>query len=327
MWKRDIIFGPAEGFGRLYSDYMISFIPTQTCVKEARVYQWRGACWLFLASSVVVMALFWNTTHTMVNMWAHSRTYAHGFLVLPSTLYIVWCSRERLLGLSPVPNSWGPVLLAVLACSWLGGVLTQILLIQQVAVVAMIPALVLTVFGRAVLQVLRFPLGFLAFALPVGTSFEPMLQSVTAQFIVTGLKIAGIPLSREGYFITIPSGTWEVAPDCGGLRYLLPGLALGYLYTGVIHQKVKYRIGFLLSCAVLLILANGIRAYGIILGDHLGIAEGTDHRVFSYAVYGVTMLLLAWLGLKWSDSGIQHRIVNVQQADPRSTCGDVLRQC
>jgi len=46
-------------------------------------------------------------------------------------------------------------------------------------------------------------------------------------------------------------------------------------------------------CSGALILANGIRAYSIILGNHLGVAEGTDHRFFSYAVYAATYLSLA----------------------------------
>lgn len=292
----------------------------------AGAQRWIRACVLFFVSWVIMMALFWHTIQTMVDVWAYSRTYAHGFLVLPATLYLVWCYRDRLLGISPVPNSWGLVLGAILACGWCLGGITQTLLVQQIAVISMLPALILGIFGSKVLRTLQFPLVFLAFALPVGTAIEPWLQKITAMFIMLGLDMVGIPHHREGYLITIPSGTWEVAPDCGGLRYILPGLALGYVYTAVMHQTLKQRVSFLLVCVLLLAVANGARAYGIILGDHLGIAEGTDHRVFSYAVYGFTMLFLTWLGFKWSDGGIQHGIANVQQTDPRSTCGEVLRQ-
>jgi exosortase len=208
------------------------------------------------------------------------------------------------------------LLCAVLTCGWLVGETTKTVLVQQVVVVAMIPALVWTVFGRAVLEVLRFPLGFLAFALPIGTSIEPWLQGVTTRFIILGLELVGIPFHRDGYFITIPSGTWEVAPDCGGLRYLLPGLALGYVYTAVIHHTLKQRVTFLVLCAGLLIVANGVRAYGIILSDYLGIAEGTDHRVFSYSVYGITVLFLGWLGFRWSDDGMRLRMAKMSEPGP-----------
>jgi hypothetical protein len=49
-------------------------------------------------------------------------------------------------------------------------------------------------------------------------------------------------------------------------------------------------------------VANGVRAYGVILGDHFGIADGTDHRVFSYTIYGLTIPLLFWLGLRWAEN-------------------------
>jgi hypothetical protein len=59
---------------------------------------------------------------------------------------------------------------------------------------------------------------------------------------------------------------------------------------------------FLVVCAAMLMLANGVRAYGVIVGDHFGVAEGTDHRLFSYTIYGLTIPLLYWLGSKWAES-------------------------
>ena len=103
-----------------------------------------------------------------------------------------------------------------------------------------------------------------------------------------------------GLYLT--SGTWKVDLDCGGLRYLLPGLALGYAFVTLIYRQPARRLVFLAVCAVLLMVANGIRAYGVIVGDHFGIAEGTDHRVFSYTIYGLTMPLLLWVGLRWQEN-------------------------
>jgi exosortase A len=267
----------------------------------SRQDHWERAISTFMVACVGVIALFWQTAHTMVDVWAHSRTYAHGMLVLPATIYLVWCHRDGLLGLVPQSNRAGFALCAVLAGGWYLGRMTQMPVIQESAVLAMLPALVLTIFGKTVFHLLRFPLGFLVFALPVGTAIEPWLQDVTTGFIVVGLELAGIPLQRDGYVITIASGSWEVARECAGLRYLLPGLALGYVYTAVVHRTLMQRLTFLMVCSGALIVANGMRAYGIILGDHFGIAEGTDHRVFSYTIYAITMTYLGWLGLKWCD--------------------------
>lgn len=260
---------------------------------------------IIVFSSMVVLGLFWQTVQTMVNIWSHSRTFAHGFFILPACLYLIWCYRDRLVGVVTRPSGKGFLVLVAAGGGWLLGHLTNMLLVQQAAVVAMLPGLVWATLGTMVLRAILFPLGFLVFALPIGTSIEPWLQDFTAAFIVAGLQLSGIPVNWEGNFVTIPSRTWEVARDCGGLRYVLPGLALGYLYTAVIYRRSLRRLAFLFLCVALLTIANGLRAYGIILGDHLGIAEGTDHRVFSYVIYGMTMLTLFWLGLKWKEPGHQ----------------------
>lgn len=263
--------------------------------------EWRMAVLIIVFSCMVVLGLFWQTVQTMVNMWSRSRTFAHGFLILPACLYLIWCYRDRLVAVVPRPSAKGFLVLVVVGGGWLFGHWTNMLLVQQAALVAMLPGLVWATLGTSVLRALLFPLGFLVFALPIGTSVEPWLQSLTTAFVVFCLQLIGIPFSWEGYFITLSSGTWQIAPDCAGLRYVLPGLALGYLYVAVLYRGWVHRLYFLFLCVTLLILANGVRAYGIILGDHLGFAEGTDHRIFSYTIYGITMFSLFWFGLKWKE--------------------------
>ncbi|HEX2054886.1 MAG TPA: exosortase A [Nitrospiraceae bacterium] len=249
-------------------------------------------------SCLAAAALFAPTVGTLVAAWSESRTYAHGFLVIPGTLYLVWCYRDRIA--LPAPRPWGWIAAAVPSGMWLTGRIQHNVTLEQVSVLATIPCLVYCVWGEAVFRQLLLPLGFLVFALPVGASLEPWLQEITTDFLAFSLQAADIPFHREGYFITLPSGQWEVAVDCGGLRYLLPGMALGYLYAAVVYRRPLPRILFLSLCAVLLTLANGLRAYAILVADYLGFADGTDHRVFSYLVYGVTIIVLAWVGHRWS---------------------------
>lgn len=265
--------------------------------------EWRLASLITILAGLATIVVYWPTFSTLVDAWAGSRTFAHGFLILPAAAYLVWCYRDRLTQLAPRTCPRSLPLLAILGGGWLVGHVTHTLLVQQVAMIAMIPGLVWVTLGTAVCRTILFPLGFLVFMLPVGTALEPWLQGVTAGFIVMGLELVDIPVHREGYFLAISSGAWEVAPDCAGLRYVLPGLALGYMVSAVIYRHWMRRLGFLLLCGVLLILANGLRAYGIILFDHLRIANGADHRIFSYTVYGITIPLLFWLGHKWKESG------------------------
>ena len=266
--------------------------------------EWQVTGLLALVVCLCVIGLFWPTIRSTIEIWESSRTFSHGFLVLPATGYLIWCYREKLTPLVPTPSAGGVVALIGAESGWVAGYLMNLEWLQQAAVIALLPGLVWILLGTQIVQVLLWPLGFLVFMLPVGTSIEPWLQDLTAWLILVGLKITGIPYLYKDYLITVPSGTWEVAADCGGLRYLLPGLALGYAFATLIYRQPARRLTFLIVCAVVLMLANSVRAYGVIVGDYLGIAEGTDHRVFSYTIYGLTMPLLFWLGLKWKQSEI-----------------------
>lgn len=267
-------------------------------------------------ASLCVVGLFWETVRSMIDVWASSRTFEHGFLVLPATGYLVWCYRYMWMQLVPAPSAWGVAAVILLGSGWFVGYVTDVTWLQQAAVIAMLPGLVWAILGKEIVKTLSWPLGFLVFMLPVGTSIEPWLQDFTAWFIQVGLKLTNIPYLYENHRIVISSGTWEVAPDCGGLRYLLPGLALGYAFATQIYQQRGRRLAFLALCAVVLMVANGIRAYGVIVGDHFGIAEGTDHRVFSYTIYGLTIPLLFWLGFRWAENmtvtSFQHRTIDVR---------------
>jgi exosortase len=194
------------------------------------------------------------------------------------------------------------VALLVSGSGWLAGHVAGVIWLQQAAVIASFIGLIWTIFGREIARTLSWPLGFLFFMLPVGTSLEPWLQDLTAWFIRAGLDLSGVAYGYEGYHISVGSAVWEVAPDCGGLRYLLPGLSLAYAFAGLTYRDMTRRIMFLVVCAGALLVANGIRAYGIIVANHIGIAEGADHRLFSYAIYGVTMPLLFWAALQWKQS-------------------------
>lgn len=254
---------------------------------------------ILCAATFCVAALFWSTIQSMVDIWGSSRTFEHGFVVLPVVGYLVWSSRRNLIFLSPVPSAWGVTALFSTGSAWAVGQLVDVLWLQQAAVVASLPGLVWAIFGTEVVRTLSWPLGFLIFLLPVGTSLESWLQDITAWLILRGLDLSGISYVYREHYITVGQAVWEVAPDCGGLRYLLPGLSLAYAFAVLFYRHPGRRVLFLAFCGIALMIANGIRAYGVITGNHLGIAVGTDHRVFSYTIYGLTMPFLFWLGLKW----------------------------
>ena len=161
---------------------------------------WRLMGLIVCITTLCVVGLFWETVRSMVDVWASSRTFAHGFLVLPATGYLVWCYRYMWMQLVPAPSAWGVAALILLGSGWFVGYVTDVMWLQQAAVVAMLPGLVWAILGKEIVKTLSWPLGFLVFMLPVGTSIEPWLQDFTAWFIQVGLQLTNIPyLYEENY--------------------------------------------------------------------------------------------------------------------------------
>jgi EpsI family protein len=177
-------------------------------------------------------------------------------------------------------------------------------IVQQYAMVAMIPAAVIAVAGRRVARALAFPLAFLLLGVPIGEALIPPLMDWTADFTVAALKLSGIPVYREGLFFTIPSGNWSVVEGCSGLRYLIASITVGTLYAYLSYRKTWKRLLFVALSVLVPIIANGLRAYMIVMIAHLSdmkLALGIDHLIYGWVFFGLVMLLLFWAGSYWRD--------------------------
>ena len=265
---------------------------------------WRLALPLVVLAIVAIVAIYWQTASSIVAIWARSETFAHGYLIVPISLWLVWMKRREVACLAPVPDYLGLVLLVGLGLAWLVAAAGQAQIVQQYAMVAMIPAVVIAVTGRDVARALAFPLAFLLLGVPIGETLIAPLMDWTADFTVVALKVSGIPVFREGTFFSIPSGNWSVVEGCSGLRYLIASITVGALYSYLSYRKAWKRVLFVVLSIVVPIVANGLRAYMIVMIAHLSdmkLALGIDHLIYGWLFFGLVMLLLFWVGSLWRD--------------------------
>ncbi len=263
----------------------------------------RPLYWLAVALLVWLVAYF-PTLHAMVTVWLNSATYAHGLLIVPMSLFLLWQKRNQL-NWQQIQPSWLPLFpLLMLSVIWFIANVSGINVIQQLAVVLMIPLLVWACLGTTITRQIVFPLGYLLFAVPMGSGIVPYLQEITAWFCVWGLKLVGIPVFWEGLYITIPSGEFLVAEACSGIRYLIASMALGTFYAYISYTSLKKRLAVFALSIIIPVIANGIRAFGIILiayYSNMEYATGADHLLYGWVFFGIVMMLLFWLGSKFAD--------------------------
>ena len=265
---------------------------------------WRLYGLLILASLVWLFTWYGETTLSTLAIWQRSDTYAHGFLIFPISAYLIWTRRHELLTLQPQPSVFGLMTLIGLGFAWMLADSAEVLVASQYALVAMVPTLVWAILGYRVVLALLFPLLFLLFAVPVGEFLLPPLMNFTADFTVAALRITGIPVFREGNFFTVPSGSWSVVEACSGLRYLIASLTLGCLFAYLTYRSVWRRMAFIAFSIVVPIIANGLRAYMIVMIGHLSnnkLATGVDHVIYGWVFFGFVMMLLFWIGSRWRE--------------------------
>ena len=287
-------------------------------------YRWRTT---LIASMLVfagLLVLFRSTAAGMVHTWYNFETYTHGFLILPISLWLVWHKRAYLAGLTPQPSP--AFLLPVLGglFVWALARLSGVMVVEQLAFVAIVIGALTAVIGWQVARFLAFPLLFLFFAVPMGEDLVPPMMEFTATFTVEALKLSGIPVYRDGLWFSLPSGNWSVVEACSGVRYLIASVTLGVMYAYVTYHTLWKRLLFIAMSAVVPILANGMRAYIIVMIGHLSdmeYATGVDHLIYGWVFFGIVMFILFWMGSFWQEEPVPPEIVPPPRAMSREAVG------
>lgn len=249
---------------------------------------------------VALGALFHAEAAAAVQVWIESTAYGHCFLVLPMALYLAWDRRASLVGVPLRPMPLAALLAVPAAAVWFAAERLGIMEGRQLVAMGVVEVLFLAVLGWRLCWALAAPLLYLFFLVPFGAFLTVPLQRFTADFIEVGLTVLGIPHIVTDYLIEIPQGLFYVAEACAGLRFLIAAVAFGVFYAFLNYRSPGRRVAFIAASIVVPIVANGIRALGIVvLGSYLGSAEAAaaDHLIYGWVFFSVVLLLLVLAGM------------------------------
>lgn len=249
-----------------------------------------------------LFALYFNTAASIVALWNSSETFAHGYVILPISLWLIWRRRANFLVYPPRPYWPALLALAMAGAAWLLARMGEVQVVMQYAFAAMLPLAALAIFGVALARSLAFPLLFVLFAVPFGEVFIDPLINFTADFTVWCLRLIGMPVLRNGTHFEIPSGSWSVVEACSGVRYLISSVTLGCLYGYLTYRTWGRRMLFIGLSIVVPVIANGLRAFMIVMIGHysgMTLAVGVDHLIYGWLFFGLVMLVMFWIGGYW----------------------------
>ena len=262
---------------------------------------WRAAGSAIVTSYLVLGLLFAGTLWSLGELWSESDSYGHGIFVVPISLYALWLLRPQLMASAPRP--WPLAVFGVVGCS-LGWALARAVGIEvgeQLAVVGMLFCLTVTVLGPRVTWLVGFPLVYLLLAIPVWDLLVPVLQEHTATVSAEALRAFGVPVYLEGFYITIPSGSFEIAEVCAGLRYFMAMASIGAFYAFLNQLTLAAGLGFFFLSLGWAILFNWVRVTGIIAVGHATEMQHSlvhDHYTYGWILFAVALLPLLYAG-RW----------------------------
>lgn len=265
---------------------------------------WQRHLGVLALLAATIVAVFWRDAADMAGIWWHSSTFTHCLLMVPM---IGWLVSQRVALLrSLTPAFWWPALvwMAGGGLVWLVGEAAGVGLFRQLGLVLMLQGAVGAALGEKLVRGLLFPLGYALLLVPFGEELVPLLQTFTANISVLLLHLSGIAAEMQGVFITTNAGFFEVAEECSGVNFLIAMLAYSVFAAHLCFKSWTRRIVFVVAALATTIVANALRAYGtIVAADIWGIeaAGGIDHIFYGWIFFGLVILLVMLVALRWFD--------------------------
>ena len=268
---------------------------------------------------VAVALAYWPSSVAFNWLWTNPThdAFSHGYLVLLSALWLSWRKRSKLGALSLRASASAGVLMLALSALWLWAWRAAIQDIHLLLVPAILLTAIAAVLGWRAAKVLRFPIGFLYFAMPLWSDLHAPLQFLSSKATGALLWLTGIPGYMWGNYIELPFGALHIEEGCSGLHYLIVGLALGALYGELFDDPRRRRLLWLAIMGAIALLTNWIRIFVV-----AAVAYESDMRsplVHHHYVFGWCLFVLAFVGFLWLAGRLQKAWAAGEATAPSAT--------
>lgn len=286
---------------------------------------WRPHLYALGFAAAAILLLFYRDAQAIAAIWWNSATFNHCLLILPILGWLIAQRKEQLAQLAPA--AWWPGLLLVAAGAfgWMLGEAGAVASARHLGLLFMLQGAVIAILGKDVAKGLAFPLFFALFLVPFGEELIPAMQTLTAQIASFLLSLTGVPAHLEGIFITTPTGYFQVAEACAGVKFLIAMAALGALVANVCYRSWKRRLAFVAVSLAVPILANGIRAWLTIYVAHktgsVDLAAGFDHVVYGWFFFAIVIAIIMFLGWRFFDRGVNDPWFDPKTLQPEAPRG------
>jgi exosortase len=218
------------------------------------------------------LAIFWRQIADTFQLAWHVDEYTHILLIIPVSLALIYLQRGKLRRNATYAPAAGVVLgvfsiaIGIAAKAHIYNFSEGVsLALALFSLVTFWMACIVGCYGWTVFRSLLFPFLFLFLVIPPPASFlekaVSFLQTASTEATFALFNLTGLPVIRNGYVLTFPNLSIEVARECSGIRssimLLITGLILAHLFLRSFWSKVV----FVLIIVPFSVAKNAIRIF------------------------------------------------------------------
>jgi exosortase len=269
---------------------------------------------MFAALFAVSVALAWKTVSALVAYSLSHEDSSHVVVIPFITAYLLWSERDVIfrgnLQSSKVP---GYVLIALGLAAYLaarfvisGEPGSNGFSLEVLSLVAVWGGIFVVVYGASAGHAAMFSLLLLIMMVPLPEAILSRviyaLEKGSTDITYAIFRGLGVPTLRDGFYLTVPGITIEVAPECSGIRSSVAMLITCLLAA---HFYLRTRWGMLLFILLVIPVAmikNGIRIATLTLLSLYvdpSFLKGSLHRdggfVFFFLGLAILAVALIWI--------------------------------
>lgn len=261
---------------------------------------------LFACAVALSAATFWSPLSQLV-AYALQHDFCSQILVVPFiSFYLLYIESPRILKASRYALTAGiPIILIGLAAGeWAARAYSRTGADGWLSVFAFCVALVwigafVACYGLAAARSAAFPLLFLILMIPppdaVLNRVVYWLQEGSTEVSFLLFKAVGVPVFREGFFLTVPGVRLEVAKECSSIRSSI-ALFITCLLAGHLFLRTGWKTAVLVVLSLpLSVIKNGIRITTLTLLSlyvNPGFLHGRLHHEGGFVFFAVALALL-----------------------------------
>ncbi len=215
----------------------------------------------------IIWIFYYNTISWLIESWIYNEYYSHGLLVMLISGYIIWSIRKELIAMEKKPSQNGLLIFAAGIIIQGISVLWTIRFLSGISLIITITGAIIYLYGWKFMKKIRFPLFFMALAIPV--PFVYMIvspaQTISVFWTANVANFIGIPTIREGLILKMSAGTFEVGVECSGINSMISLFTIGIIFAYILEGSNLMKATVLLSAIPLALAGNILRITSILI--------------------------------------------------------------